>query len=307
MSGRWMDVLAPLVALALAPLLAGIIGKTKALVGGRTGAPVLQLYRDLRRLLGKGEVVSETATWVFRAAPSVSLAALAAALLFLPEGPLGPPLSFAGDLVLFAYLLALSRFALVAGAMDAGSSFEGMGASREAAFSALAEPAFFLVLGGLAWARGGLSLAAALGGEGAAAWGPAPALLLMAGALFLVLLSENSRIPVDDPGTHLELTMIHEVMVLDHSGPDLAFILYGASLKLWLFSALFASLLLPRVSSGGVQFLLFLAGVALTGVLVGLVESVMARLRLSRVPQYLGLAAALAGFAALLLIAGGRS
>jgi formate hydrogenlyase subunit 4 len=129
----------------------------------------------------------------------------------------------------------------------------------------------------------------------------------MAGALFLVLLAENSRIPVDDPATHLELTMIHEVMVLDHSGPDLAFILYGASLKLWLYSALFASLLLPPVSSGGGRFLLFLAGVALTGVLAGLTESVMARLRLSRVPQYLGLAAALAGFAALLLMAGGRS
>lgn len=304
MSGRWMGLLAPLLALALAPLLTGIIGKTKARVGGRRGAPLLQLYRDLRRLLAKGEVVSGTTTWVFRAAPSVSLAALAAALLFLPEGPLGPPLSFSGDLVLVAYLLALSRFALVAAAMDTGSSFEGMGASREAAFSALAEPAFFLVLGGLARARGGLSLAAAFGGEGPRAWGPAPALLLMAGALFLVLLAENGRIPVDDPATHLELTMIHEVMVLDHSGPDLAFILYGASLKLWLFSGLFVGILLPSPSSWGTGLLLFLAGMALTGVLVGLVESVMARMRLVRVPQYLGLASALAAFAVLLLMSG---
>lgn len=306
MSGRWMGVLAPLLALALAPLLQGVIGKTKALVGGRSGAPLLQPYRDLRRLLGKGEVVGTTATWVFRAGPSVSLAAVVSALFLLPEGPFPPPLSFSGDFVLLAYLLALSRFALVAAAMDTGSSFEGMGASREAAFSALAEPAFFLVLGGLARARGGLSLAAAFGGEGATAWGPAPALFLMAGALFLVLLAENSRIPVDDPATHLELTMIHEVMVLDHSGPDLAFLLYGASLKLWLFSGLFVDILLPSPSSWRTGLLLFLAGMALTGVLVGMVESVMARMRLVRVPQYLGLAAALAGFSVLLLMAGGR-
>jgi formate hydrogenlyase subunit 4 len=162
------------VALTLAPLLMGIIGKTKALAGGRVGAPLLQLYRDLFRLLGKGEVVSGTATWVLRAAPSVSLAALAATLLLLPEGPLVPPLSFAGDLALFAYLLALSRFALVAGAMDTGSSFEGMGASREAAFSALAEPAFFLILGGLAWARGGSVCRSRSGGGAQRLRGPPP-------------------------------------------------------------------------------------------------------------------------------------
>ncbi len=305
MSSRWLSALAPLLALGLSPLLTGLISRTKAWMAGRRGASLLQPYRDLRRLLGKGQVISTTATWVFRAGPAVSLAALVSALFLLPQGPCPPPFSFPGDLVLFAYLLALSRFALLAAAMDTGSSFEGMGASREAAFSTLAEPAFFLVLGGLARAQGGLSLAE-WGTSGAVAWGRVPALLLMAVAFFLVLLAENNRIPVDDPATHLELTMIHEVMILDHSGPDLAFILYGASLKLWLFSALFVGIFLPPTSSWATGLVLFLAGMALTGVLIGLVESTVARMQLARVPQYLGLATALAAFAMLLLLTEAR-
>ena len=301
----WLDALTPFVALALSPLLLGVIGKTKAFAAGRKGAPLLQPYRDLLRLLGKGTVTSTTATWVFRAGPSVSLAALLLAALMLPAGPMRPPLAFAGDLILFAYLLALSRFALIAAAMDTGSAFEGMGASREAAFSAMAEPALFLVLGTLALNQGGLSLTGLLAGSGPAAWGGrVPSLLLGAGALFLVLLCENSRIPVDDPTTHLELTMIHEVMVLDHSGPDLAFILYGSALKLWLFGSILVGALLPQAGPPWVSTALFLCAMACVAVLVGLVESSMARLRLSRGPQFLGMAAVLAALAALLLMTG---
>lgn len=159
MSGGWSGAAAVLLSMALAPLLAGVIGKTKALVAGRKGAPLLQLYRDLARLAGKGAAYSSATTWIFKAGPSLSLAALLMAALIVPAGPFRPPLSFAGDVILFAYLLALSRFAILAAAMDTGSSFEGMGASREAAFSALAEPALFLVVGALAWNRGVLHLA----------------------------------------------------------------------------------------------------------------------------------------------------
>lgn len=307
MSAPWWNALSVLPALFLAPLLLGIIGKTKALVAGRKGAPLLQPYRDLYRLMGKGAVYSRTTTWVFRAAPSVSLAALLLACLMLPAGPLGAPLAFAGDLVLFAYLLALSRFAIVAGALDTGSAFEGMGASREAAFSAFAEPGFFLALGVLAWKEHATSLGAILGSADVISWaGQIPPLALAAGALFLILLAENSRIPVDDPTTHLELTMIHEVMVLDHSGPDLAFILYGSALKLWLFATVLVSILMPAGAPAWASMALFLGGMAVVAVSVGLVESFIARLRLSRVPQYLGLAAVLAGLAALLLMTGGK-
>lgn len=301
----WRDALAVLPALILSPLLLGIVARTKAVAAGRRGASLLQPYRDILRLLGKGTVTSTTVTWVFRAAPSISLAALLLAALMLPAGPLTPPLAFPGDLVLFAYLLALSRFALIAGAMDTGSAFEGMGASREAAFSAMAEPAFFLVLGTLALNQGDLSLAGILSGSGPAAWGGRiPSLLLAVGALFLVLLAENSRIPVDDPTTHLELTMIHEVMVLDHSGPDLAYILYGSALKLWLFGAILMGALIPEMGSPWASAALFLAGMGALAILVGAVESSVARLRLSRVPQFLGMAAVLAGLAALLIFAG---
>ncbi len=306
MTAPWWNVLAVLPSLLLSPLLLGVIGKTKALVAGRKGAPLLQPYLDLLRLLGKGAVYSRTATWVFRAAPAVSLAAILLAGFMLPAGPLVPPLAFPGDLVLFAYLLALSRFAVIAGAMDTGSAFEGMGASREAAFSAFAEPAFFLVLGVLAWEEKSLSLGVILGGADVVSWSAQiPPLALASAALFLILLAENSRIPVDDPTTHLELTMIHEVMVLDHSGPDLAFILYGSALKLWLFGAVLVSMLLPAGGPAWASMALFLGGMAGVAVLVGLVESAMARLRLVRVPQLLGLAAVLAGLAALLLMAGG--
>lgn len=300
-----LRLLGPILALLLSPLLLGVITRVKAVAGGRKGQPLLQLYFDLFRLLGKGAVYSTTTTWVFRLGPALALAASGTALIFVPFGPLPPLAQFSGDLVLFAYLLALGRLGLVLAALDTGSAFEGMGASREVTFSALAEPALFLALGGLAWVRQDLSLAGLLASGAERAVG-APALALASGALFLVLLAENSRIPVDDPTTHLELTMVHEVMVLDHSGPDFALILYGGALKLWLFAALFV---LPWVPAGlpfWAGLAVFLGGMCLAAVAVGLVESLTARLRLSRVPGYLALAAVLAGLADLILFTGGR-
>jgi len=289
--------------LALPPLVVGIVNRTKAVVAGRRGPPLLQAYFDLAKLLRKGAVYSRTTSWVFRAGPVVGLAAVASAGLLLAMGGAPAPISFAGDFVLFAYLLGLARFVTALAALDTGSPFEGMGAAREMTFASLAEPALFLCLLVLARATGTLSLTGMLGPALPGAWGHAgPALVLAAIGLFVVALAENSRIPVDDPNTHLELTMIHEVMVLDHSGPDLAFILYGAALKLFLFGAIFSRVVLGRAEGALASEALFLAGVLVFAVGVGLVESVMARLRMIRVPQLLVGASVLSAFALVLLL-----
>jgi len=292
-------------ALLLAPLLLGVINRTKAAFGGRCGPPLLQPYYDLRKLLGKGAVYSRTTSWVFRAGPIVALAATVAAVLLVPFGPCGAPLHFAGDLVLFAYLFGLARFFTVAAALDTGSAFEGMGASREVFFSALAEPALLLGLVAVAKATiggaGGFELTGLHQHVSGALWLDAGLVLLfVAVALFLVLLAECSRIPVDDPNTHLELTMIHEVMVLDHGGPDLAYIVYGAALKLWLLSALVVSVVVPRAPHPWLDLGVSLASVFGLAVVIGVVESSMARLRLTRVPQLLVGAAVLAVLALVL-------
>jgi formate hydrogenlyase subunit 4 len=290
--------------LLLPPLLLGVVNRVKAIAAGRKGPPLLQLYFDLAKLLQKGSVYSRTTTWVFRAGPAVGLAAIVTAGTMLPVAGQPAIVSFAGDFVLFAYLLALARFATALAALDTGSSFEGMGAAREVSFASMAEPALFLVLVVMARATGSLSLSGMLGPGLAAAWrAAAPALLLSAIALFVVALAENSRIPVDDPNTHLELTMIHEVMVLDHSGPDLAFILYGAALKFFLFGALLVRLVADVRMTGfwaaEGAFAVELIGFS---ILVGLVESAMARLRLTRVPQMLVGASVLSVFALVLLL-----
>ena len=290
--------------LLLPPLLLGVVNRVKALVAGRRGPPLLQPYLDIAKLLRKGAVYSRTTTWVFRAGPAVGLAAVATAGTLLPVAGEPAVAAFAGDFVLFAYLLALARFFTALAALDTGSSFEGMGAAREVSFASVAEPALFLVLVALARATGTLSLSGMLGPALAPAWRlSAPALLLAAIALFVVTLAENARIPVDDPSTHLELTMIHEVMVLDHSGPDLAFILYGASMKLFLFGALFTRLVVGfRFEQLWLAEAAFVAGLLAFAALVGLTESVMARLRLTRVPQMLVGASVLSVFALVLLL-----
>jgi formate hydrogenlyase subunit 4 len=273
-----------------APLLLGVINKTKAMAGGRTGAPLLQPYYDLWKLLQKGAVYSRTTTWLFRAGPMVGLAAVIAAVLVTPAGRAPALLAFPGDLLLFIGLLGLGRFATVLAALDTGSSFEGMGASREVTFSGIAEPALFLALLVLVLVTGGLSLTDIAERLGPGLWLGANglALALATVTLFLVLLAENARIPVDDPNTHLELTMVHEVMVLDHSGPDFAYILYGAALKLWVFGSLLVGLVFPLETSNVLGNIgIHLAGMAALGVVIGVVESSMARIRLVQVPQLL--------------------
>ena len=294
----------PLCALLLAPLLLGLINRTKAVVAGRRGPPLLQPYRDVVKCLRRGAVYGEVTSWLFRLGPVVNLATLVAALLILPFGGVGAVVSFPGDLIVLAGLFALGRFVTVLAALDTGSSFEGMGASREVHFAALAEPALLVALAVLVRVTGGLSLSEIYGVVTIATWARAlPALALVAMTLVVLELVENTRIPVDDPTTHLELTMIHEVMVLDHSGPDFAYIQYAAALKLWILGALFVGLVVPLRSGSlwldGGAALLGMAGLA--GV-IGMVESAMARYRLTRVPQFIVGAATLSVVAFIALL-----
>jgi formate hydrogenlyase subunit 4 len=299
------DALAGIAALLVtAPALSGLAVKTKAVLAGRRGAPLFQLYYDVWKLLHKGIVQSRTTTWVFRAGPVVALVSVLAASMFLPLDGQQAPAHFTGDLLAFTGLLALGRFTLVLAGLDTGSSFEGMGASREVTIASFAEPALFLCFIALALAAGDLTLSGMFGAPLAAAWREAAApLILIAIGLFVLLLAENSRVPVDDPATHLELTMIHEVMVLDHSGPDLALILYGSAVKLALFCALVVGVLVPRAGlDGAVSITVLLLALGAVAAAVGVVESVMARLRLLRVPQLLVGAGALALVAIALLL-----
>jgi len=290
--------------ICMPPLLLGVINRTKATVAGRTGAPLLQPYHDLFRLLRKGSVFSRSTTWIFRAGPIVTLAATLAAALLIPLGNHPPPLSFNGDMILFVYLLALGRFFTASAALDTGSSFEGMGAAREVTFSCLAEPVICIALLVLSRLSGSLSLSGILTHSSLALWmNSGAALVLLVAGLFFVLLSENCRIPFDDPTTHLELTMIHEVLVLDHSGPALGMILYGAALKLYILGALFLHVLLPlRVASPLLDWLIFVGSMILLAVIIGVVESGMARYRLVRLPQLLLAACVLSAFAMMLVV-----
>ena len=292
-----------LIALVFPPVLLGVIRKTKALLAGRVGPPLLQTYWDLIKLFQKGSVFSETTTWVFKAGPVVGLVTSVMALLLIPLGSSLAPVSFAGDLILLAYLFGLGRFFTAIAALDTGSPFEGMGAAREVTFACLAEPAFFFGLLVLAELSGSLQLNEMLGVSVAENWTTAGAsLALVLLSWFIVLLVENCRVPFDDPNTHLELTMIHEVMVLDHSGPALGLILYAAALKLFAFGALVVHLAVP-IATGYVWLdrPIFLGGTVLVAVGIGVIESTMARLKMTHVPVLLVAACLLSAFGIILV------
>lgn len=314
MANTLHTVLHVLIAITLPPLLNGVINRTKAAFAGRNGPPLLQRYYDLARLFRKGSVFSTTTTWLFKFGPVVMLVTTALAVLVVPLGYSHAPLSFGGDFLLFCYLLALGRFFLVAAALDTGSSFEGMGAAREVTYACLAEPAMILglmVTAKVYWnsgvagvARGFPSLADMFGGHLPPQWGiEVAAISLVFVSWFIVMLLENCRIPFDDPNTHLELTMIHEVIVLDHSGPTLGLILYGASMKLFIFAALLVRLVIPLDLAGGwLDWFILVAGVLVVAFLIGVVESTMARLRLPYIPNLLIAAGVLSAFGLLLLV-----
>lgn len=286
--------------LLLAPLLPGVIHRVKAWVAGRRGPPLFQLYYDLARLWRKGVVLSTVVSPGHVLAPMVAWVALLGAALLLPVGPAGSPLAFRGDALLFLYLMALARFCVAGAAMETGSAFEGMGTAREVSYAVLAEAALIAALLTLGTQTGSASLTSMLA-PAAGAGG-----VLLGAGLFGVLLAENCRVPFDDPNTHLELTMIHEVMVLDHSGPPLAVILHGAALKLLLFVVLVTEAVLPigELAPGPAAGALA-ASVLVITVGIGLVESLLARLAFRRVPMLLTTAFLLCVFALLVSWKGG--
>ena len=286
----------------LAPLLPGLINKVKAWVAGRKGPPVLQLYYDLIRLWQKGVVLSMLASPAFVVAPAVGWVAIAGAAFLLPVGPTGAGLSFRGDVMLLVYLLALARFCTAWAALETGSAFEGMGAAREVSYAVLAEAAIIAAMLSLSVQTGSVSLASMLVPT------PGAGTALLAAGLFIVLLAENCRVPFDDPNTHLELTMIHEAMVLDHSGPPLAAVLHGASMKLLLFAVLLTASVLPLEAFTPIAASAALAGgVLLVALGVGLTESLLARFSFRRVPLLLMMAFLLCLFSLLVAWKGGAA
>lgn len=293
-----------LAVLTLPPMLLSIIAKTKAWFGGRTGPPWLQPYFDLHKLIQKDAVYSKTTTWLFRAGPIISLAALLTGSTLIPVLSNESMLGFSGDVILLAYLFALGRMFTVLAAMDTGSSFEGMGAAREVSFGAMSEPALFLAFVVMAVATRSLQLSHMVGPDLLPEWSIAgPAMILVVGALLVVLLTESCRVPVDDPATHLELTMIHEVLVLDHSGPEFALITYSAALKFTLLGAILVHAAIPHPEAISLLGpLLRIVELAVLAMIVGIIESVMARLRLNRVPMLLAGATVLSAIAVVLVL-----
>lgn len=265
----------------------GIIKKTKAFWSGRKGVSLLQPFFDFIKLLKKDAVYSSTTSWVFKLAPLISFATIIFASLFVPLTNGQAIINFPFAFIIFAYILGLGKFFSILSAMDTGSSFEGMGASREANFSTIVEPAFFITLasiGALSHTFSFASFKNILSNAGVYGF---LIIALTAFTLFVMLLIENCRVPMDDPTTHLELTMIHEVMILDNSGVDLAFISWASAIKLFLFEALIVNLILPINLGDFGATILFLAAIVLLSIIIGTFESCIARFRMTHIFEFI--------------------
>jgi formate hydrogenlyase subunit 4 len=264
----------------------GFLSRTKSLASGRKGPAIMQPMYDIFRLWKKGAVYSRTTGIIFRIAPAAYLSSVLMAIMMIPHGNLPGIISFEGDFVMFAYLLATGKFLMVLSALDTGSSFEGMGASREALFSMLAEPAFFIIMGSFALFTGYTSFHEIFSTLN---FGPYISYLIGGLATFVLIMIamiENSRMPVDDPKTHLELTMIHEVMILDNSGFDLGLIMYATSLKFCMYGALISNFFIGAIPLA-ISVPVFLAIQLMFAVTAGLLESFTARFRMSHNPQFI--------------------
>lgn len=291
-----------IVGIITAPFFSAVILKVKAFFGGKKGPPIFINYYTLTKLFKKGSVYSISTTFIFKLGPVISFAAALTALMFLPVFGHNPLFSFEGDIIFVLYLFGLGRFFTIAAAMDTASPFEGMGAAREAFFPIICEATMFMILILFYKLTGHLSLANYFaGGHPSYLWDMAgTSMVFIIISLFIVLLTENSRVPVDDPATHLELTMIHEVMVLDHSGPDLALIELGAFIKLFFYSTMVSSLILPFQGEDIVSpssLLLGFSSITVVYVCVGVMESVVARYKINKVPKFILTSFALAFFA----------
>jgi len=293
--------------LIAAVLFPGIILRTKSITAGRRGPGLLQPLRDIGVLLRKGSVFSTTSGLIFRIAPSLTLASIVAAISVVPFGNQNALISFGGDFVFFAYMLALGKFFTIIGALDTGSSFEGMGANREALFSMLVEPAFFILIGTFAMFTGLTSFSEMFSQFHVT--GNHYVLIFSVISFYLLVqiaMIENSRLPVDDPKTHLELTMIHEVMILDNSGFDKALIHIGTYLKFGIYGALMSAALVPAEWNIYLQVSLFFAIQLIFAVIIGLNESFRARNKMGKNPQYILTLSAIAllAFVVILILTG---
>ena len=285
--------------LALSPFIIGLIRKVKARLQCRRGAGVLQPYADLAKLFKKQPVVSSTTSWIFTATPYIVFSSTLAAGLLVPIFVSQNPFNFAGNVIALVYLLALGTFFLILAGLDAGSAFGGMGSSREAIVATLAEPAMMLSIFAIALTAGSTNLSTIVHKtalmEGIIT-APPPHLMALV-AFFVVAVAETGRVPVDNPATHLELTMIHEAMLLEYSGRYLALLEWAAGIKLLVFLSVIANVFAPwgiatsvTPAKVAVGMVVYVAKVSALALLIGVIESMFAKLRLFRVPELLGAA-----------------
>jgi formate hydrogenlyase subunit 4 len=265
----------------------GLIIRVKSMASGRKGPSIMQPWKNILVLLRKGSVISNTTSFIFRLAPVIYLGTILCAMILLPFPGIPSPFGFEGDFVLFAYLLGLGKLLFILGALDTGSSFEGMGANREALYSMLTEPAFFILFGTLAMLTGHTSMQEIAESFRFVSHNSYLLGFIAVYLLIQIAMIENSRMPVDDPKTHLELTMVHEVMVLDHSGFDLALMHMATALKFSMYGALVANFLVPADWFLPARVLLFFGIQAMMAATIGLMESFSARKKLARNPQFI--------------------
>jgi len=265
----------------------GIVFRIKSIFAGRKGRGIFQPMKDIWRLFQKGSVYSQSSSFIFKIAPTIYFASVVIAIMLIPFGDHKGIFSFSGDFVFFAYILAVGKFFNIIGALDTGSSFEGMGASREALYSLLAEPAFFILMGSFALLTGFTSFFDIFTSIHFGSYISYAIGALASFVLVLIAMIENSRMPVDDPKTHLELTMVHEVMILDNSGFDLGLIFYATHLKFAMYGAIIANLFLTPGKEWYFSIPIFFAVQTLFAITVGTLESFMARFRMNHNPQFI--------------------
>jgi len=283
----------------------GVLIRTKSIFSGRKGPGIFQPMKDIWRLFHKENVYSQTSSFIFKIAPDVYFASILIAIMMIPFGNQKGIFSFNGDFVFFAYLLATGKFFSIISALDTGNSLEGMGASREALYSFLAEPAFFLLMGSLALLTGYTSFDEIFSSISFDSYVSVAIGTLASFVLVLIAMVENSRMPIDDPKTHLELTMVHEVMILDNSGFDLGLILYATNLKFAMYGAIIANLFLTPGKELYYSIPIFIGVQTLIAVIIGTTESFIARFRMNHNAQFIltiGSVSLLIFFAALLIL-----
>lgn len=272
----------------------GIIKKTKAFFAGRKGVSIFQPLWDFLRLFKKGQVISNTTSQVFKIAPVVVFVTTLFAGLFAPMIGCYSIIEIEGAFVIFSYILGLGKFFSLIAAMDTGSSFEGMGASREACFTTIIEPAFFIILASFIALNGNLTFKSLTGLLNASGGFGVLIIALSVVSLFIMLIVECARVPFDDPTTHLELTMVHEVMILDNSGIDLGILTWSAGMKMIILASLITNLIIPSSLSFGLSILAYILSIVFIALIIGVIESAIARFRMSHVFEFVFIMSSLA-------------